>query len=208
LIGSLVLRHGRFEAGSPERRTLGWAAVILLVLMGGIGLSALYTGTNNDKWRQTWALAPKPNMNVGTAMREEMLAPAGQAGMPAPKMAARAMPADAAAGAEPFARGGFEKRMEPAMPRVMRQDPPPPAAMVARAVPAGPGGQAGDPNQKRFGAPEGEGGNRFAMANAKGDDKAKDMKKADRQMPANRGAKCQEGEAGSPRRRRKPANSG
>ncbi len=131
-----IVRQGVFRAGSPERRTLGVAVLVLLVLMGSLGLMAVYAERDDQKWRDTYAIAPKPEMDrwgnraaAGAAppMRDDAM-PMAAEGMPmggglggAADMRPRAMPA----GPVPDAARGFagDKAGQPPAPPT----PPPPA---------------------------------------------------------------------------------
>lgn len=134
VLGALVLtagivRQGVFRAGSPERRTLGVAVLVLLGLMGSLTLMALYAEAGDQKWRDTYAIAPHPDTDRWGRKATGMAAPpAAMAADGAMPMAdAGGMPKDAAA------MGGGMGDMRPqAMPGGM-----PPAAARGFAPKAG-----------------------------------------------------------------------
>jgi hypothetical protein len=122
---AIVIRTGAFRTGQPGRRPLAVAAVTLLALMGAVGLMALLTGRDNGRWRDVYALAPKPTKMAAAAPDEQMAVGGAMRGRDR--------------GMVPFDLNGANR----AVPKdAMRAEGMPEAAMMRpRAMdPTGPGG--------------------------------------------------------------------
>jgi hypothetical protein len=141
-----IIRQMAFRPGAPERRPLGIAVLVLLGLMGALGLMALYTGRDNDGWRSTWAVAPKPVQATHDAAAAPEMAQVDRGGMVANRpMAGAEAPAAFELDRDPKRAMPKEVPAGPAVVQNIRPEVPEPT--IARAPLPGFGGMDGVKNK-------------------------------------------------------------
>jgi len=165
-----------FRSGAPERRTLGWASLAMLLLAGFLGGVAAWTGRDNDAWRSMAKVAPKPERHAWYQSVDKQNQMATAAAMPMaadeqngflnplevqPREAKKEMNADARPGDKAMQVPGFAP---PNAPGGVGGAPQPFAPMMMLPQAGGPGRGAGG-----LRAPMANGGVVFQQENAKGE---------------------------------------